>query len=168
MTSHRNAWSDLVAGRVYTSAQDNPEDPASSTPEDPATFMHQVVIACTSTAQLCADRAARLTAGIHRWFSAGGSFDSAMGWVAPVGKRNLTVRGRVVTAAKTRALKVLVLPVVNENPNQQAEAILPIVCGDEPPSVEAASALAALRALGADLPRSKPGLYALIKDLPKS
>jgi hypothetical protein len=130
--------------------------PRASSEEDPISLMRRALAGER-------DAVATVRAGVEKWAREGGSFDECMGWRAPPGGRHKTARARLVAAARYKVVRTLIVDVAGENPHRQTQAILPVVAGDAPaPSAEASQALDELRALGANMPRSKGGIYSLV------
>jgi hypothetical protein len=121
---------------------------------------------CAAAGGAGAGLLAKLRAGLARWEREGGTFEHCMGWRVPPGGKHKTARARLLREARRRIVLLLTLNVAGMNPNQQAEAILPIVTGQAAaPNDEARRALEDFHALGGALPRSKGGVYSLVRDV---
>lgn len=125
--------------------------------------MQRVLEACSSARELGAEDLRALRAGIECWRAQGGTFDACMGWSVPQGGRYKTPRAVAIRVATSRALAELVKPLAGAKPHQQVLKVMQVIRDEaQAPTERARRALAELKALGGELPRSKSRVYALL------
>lgn len=158
MTGRRNSWASLLPGNaVHSPAQDG----------GPLERLARIECSSTGNIPVPAEDWVWLRQALADAV-AGTPAAEAFGFGAGVGRSNRTPRGRLISAARRRAVTLLI-PADAKNPNQATAAVHDVISGRiAPPTPEAAAALAELRRLRDDFPKSKPGIYVIVAEIFKN